>query len=715
MADVNVAAGLTYDGNTGRKCWATARERNRMRARYAIRQRVFGNCSLSDETVQMDGNGFHIHRDSGSDTDHLAEENIPRYDLQYGKKIQEVLRRIVRGDTSYFSILFMEENFSLLNNAFPVSLIWETGDAMDDSLLEYQRLRSRLGRDGVARLVIYLCELETCTVLEYAVWLIRYRIIRQLILGGIDLTIRGRYHHRQFSDQPYRKNDVSIGTMVQKYFFAAFIPLGLSCYIVSRMVELRRSAWTRRQTMDPSTVPVRAKCEVCGKLMEANVLLFLWESPSSGISCPFHHQFCDSCLWMDIVENLRYRLTDVVACPVCCAKSLNDIVVRIDNSLCHGWNDLSNAVTSKTISHKRFEESLRRYKELPLDSLMVKRAGRKKKHVHECEMIYSTWSEAVQSSLGRTQTARRDKFLHSAERGSFHYVKGCLDAGVDVNVQNEYGQTALLIAVWLNFVPVVQLLLDYGGDPCIPANGKVTCWSVAFRHNQQDILDLLRTAGVNDGGNALLLPFSPDCALHSSNASFSLLIDWSSNHPGAGSFSLDECFVAPYLDSLIGLWSSLPLEVSSKKKAGPCSERSYYCDVHGTITTTLSSVLRKAAFNHDLPFTFVACGPHMRFLSYSESGAILAPHIDLSRTDPQTEARSTHSFLLYLTTCEYGGETSLIGDVTGEGRNLVLASVAPKRGRLLVFPHRCPHEGLLVVDTPKVLIRGELWLRLQNG
>ena len=38
-----------------------------------------------------------------------------------------------------------------------------------------------------------------------------------------------------------------------------------------------------------------------------------------------------------------------------------------------------------------------------------------------------------------------------------------------------------------------------------------------------------------------------------------------------------------------------------------------------------------------------------------------------------------------------------------------LADVKPVRGRLLVFPHDCPHAGRPVVDAPKLVLRGELW------
>ena len=39
---------------------------------------------------------------------------------------------------------------------------------------------------------------------------------------------------------------------------------------------------------------------------------------------------------------------------------------------------------------------------------------------------------------------------------------------------------------------------------------------------------------------------------------------------------------------------------------------------------------------------------------------------------------------------------------------VVLASVSPRRGRVLIFPHACPHAGRAVQDVPKLFLRGEL-------
>ena len=132
---------------------------------------------------------------------------------------------------------------------------------------------------------------------------------------------------------------------------------------------------------------------------------------------------------------------------------------------------------------------------------------------------------------------------------------------------------------------------------------------------------------------------------------------------------------------------------------------------------------------------------------------------------------STHTFILHLVSCQHGGETVMLrqlaspappdgkggiacvdggggggggadadadggggggggGDAdadalersgAGEGRvhapdsdpdpdpgPWILGSAAPARGRLVIFPHICPHAGLPTIDAPKVFLRGEL-------
>jgi ankyrin repeat protein len=145
--------------------------------------------------------------------------------------------------------------------------------------------------------------------------------------------------------------------------------------------------------------------------------------------------------------------------------------------------------------------------------------------------------------------------------------------------------------------------------------------------------------------------------------------------------------------------------------------------------------------------------PRMRFMYYENVGGRMMPHVDLSKSDRvgpwQRMVGSTHTFLLHLRDCPRGGETVLLDTLLNQGGGIigvgageakrrrvggggsaaaataagrstggeseassnqhVLASVAPRRGRLLLFPHTCPHAGLEVVDAPKLFLRGELW------
>ena len=219
-------------------------------------------------------------------------------------------------------------------------------------------------------------------------------------------------------------------------------------------------------------------------------------------------------------------------------------------------------------------------------------------------------------------------------------------------------------------------------------------------------------------------------------------------HAGAGAAMVDGAFSEAFLARLTALWRSLPTAPPEK---AACSERAYFCDAEGWVSAAIAEALRGsatatatatgaggtgAASSSELSNWNSVGGcseamPHMRFLHYAESGGFLAPHVDLSRNHPfplpashthrrakhakdEGGWRSTHTFLLYLTDCAGGGETALLqklphpDDDSSSSSSNVLAAVAPRRGRLLVFPHNCPHEGRPVVDVPKVFLRGEL-------
>jgi hypothetical protein len=137
--------------------------------------------------------------------------------------------------------------------------------------------------------------------------------------------------------------------------------------------------------------------------------------------------------------------------------------------------------------------------------------------------------------------------------------------------------------------------------------------------------------------------------------------------------------------------------------------------------------------------------PRCRFLTYLEPGGDMQPHVDLSKQldeyDPRSAAKSTHTFMVHLADCSAGGETVFLTRLNAgggpqadstqpqreerqqeqeqeqeeeEGGGLgagVLGSALPQRGRLVIFPHECPHAGLPVLDVPKKFLRGELLIQ----
>jgi hypothetical protein len=108
---------------------------------------------------------------------------------------------------------------------------------------------------------------------------------------------------------------------------------------------------------------------------------------------------------------------------------------------------------------------------------------------------------------------------------------------------------------------------------------------------------------------------------------------------------------------------------------------------------------------------------YQRFLEYTKSGSGLDPHTDGTKVccDHPDMYTSTHTLLLYLTDCERGGETVLLSDcgssLQQKKKYSMLYACAPRRGRLLLFPHATPHAGMPVVDLPKICLRAEVCLR----
>eukprot|EP00947_MAST-08B_sp_MAST-8B-sp1_P003986 g3986.t1 len=238
-----------------------------------------------------------------------------------------------------------------------------------------------------------------------------------------------------------------------------------------------------------------------------------------------------------------------------------------------------------------------------------------------------------------------------------------------------------------------------------------------------------------------------------------ILIPSDSSHPGAGAFLVHGAVDESVLERLDALRLQLPLD--AKKR--PTAPRRFYADDDRWVTSIVADALRRVGRFADRctnratssddeetdsnkkqqqqqqqqqqvaaqsltavtdPAAAVAAAagsgsgggggglvyedmlPWFRFIEYADRGK-LDPHTDGSNGHPVTHQKSTATFLLYLSTCEAGGETELLETVSAGAR--VLASVRPRRGTLFVFPQKSPHAGRVVYEEePKVALRGEL-------
>jgi Ankyrin repeats (many copies)/2OG-Fe(II) oxygenase superfamily len=716
------------NSDDGRKCWQTARERERLRARFLIRDRVAAEASAAVNETSSDFPQSPSHK--GTRVDPLLVMNTP-------SQVQLVLQNlqcIQNGDRSKFSLTLMSKQCELLSSVIPTNhLILEDSSVLPHAL---DLCVAWFGREYSTFLQEYIASLSGFSTMEYAVWMGKYSILGSLLVGGINPCLRSRHvaddqdddkegvvvngKSLQSQNVTWQERSMVIGTRVVQRLYDG-VPLPLKCYIVKRVVDMRMNAFLvcKKSESERHADLGSTACPLCGEV-SVPLSFRLYMSPCN-------HSFCEPCFWKDFLFHIddRGEVDDVILCPVCgqtgIVPSLIDKYNR--NGCCPPSEHDAKLVGKKHLDvspAQRSLKSLRRLSLLPLDRKALKDQGSKRKKIPEAQQLVSSWYGAVAPSLGSTQEVRRDKFFANIERNAIHFVRGCLVAGVNVNWTNEYGQTPLYLAAWRGNSQMVDLLLHYGADPWISANGGSTVHSICAWHGHSQCVALLEeylesmevdVARQVELVHPLTSPLGNEEAI--AQLSYVTLIEEELDHAGAGSYLIDETISSQVVNRFLKLWKSLPQESSHKKKSSaPCSVRSYYCDAERHVCRLLKTILERAGLASPSQPTLVF--PYMRFLDYAQEGIVLAPHVDLCRVDPGSGQRSTHSFLLYLTDCERGGETTLLGDLSGEGRSQALATIAPKHGRLLLFPHACPHEGNQVIDVPKILLRGEVMLSKVN-
>ncbi|KAF0688341.1 Aste57867_20053 [Aphanomyces stellatus] len=386
------------------------------------------------------------------------------------------------------------------------------------------------------------------------------------------------------------------------------------------------------------------------------------DGPSSLVLSPCNHPICLVCFWAHFAS---LRIDHDMSCPHCNAEVVNpaakcpprpppttDSPTEIADKSFQAYTSLS---TIPPKGHKNVKPVI---EALPL------------------------W-RALQLYVGLTPKQRDTEMFKAVAADNAARIKALVQVGVNVNCRNEYGQTPLFVAAWMGYGLVVDALLASGAATDLADNAHTVPAQCAAANGHMDIASRLGgTLDVDD----MRMP-----AVAAPPAVFVELIPSDSTHPGAGSGIFDNVFPDDFLARLDALHKNLPVAPKEKES---CSDRSYFCDSVGWVIQGIRNATGRAVF------------PNMRFLHYHDVGGSLPPHVDLSRTDLHG-VTSTKTFIIYLTTCASGGETNLLTSIVPN--NEIIAGVKPVRGRLLVFPHACPHEGAVVEHVPKLLLRGEMY------
>ena len=84
--------------------------------------------------------------------------------------------------------------------------------------------------------------------------------------------------------------------------------------------------------------------------------------------------------------------------------------------------------------------------------------------------------------------------------------------GVDLNIQTKRGFTALMVACWKGLTPSVSKLIDRGAKIELYDTGGRNCWGVAHDWHKEEVLEVLKKHGMEfktHGGTQVAFPPAP--------------------------------------------------------------------------------------------------------------------------------------------------------------------------------------------------------------
>ncbi len=90
--------------------------------------------------------------------------------------------------------------------------------------------------------------------------------------------------------------------------------------------------------------------------------------------------------------------------------------------------------------------------------------------------------------------------MRASERGYTKIAKALIDAGADLNIQDEDKNTALIWASWQGHIQLAKALIDAGADVNIQGEDKYTALARALVENHDEIAKMLIDAGAERQG-----------------------------------------------------------------------------------------------------------------------------------------------------------------------------------------------------------------------
>ena len=422
-------------------------------------------------------------------------------------------------------------------------------------------------------------------------------------------------------------------------------------------------------------------------------------------------------------------------------------------------------------------KSLQLFRTLPLTFKFTPQAKAKFKAAKLAAASAATATATATAStlfVGRFQQQRSNLLISSALQGKLQQVEQILLEGADINVRNGYGQTPLYCACWQGQAAVVRALLAFDANTTIVSNSQSSCQQIATHHNHHQVLALL----CNHQQGTPPPPPPPPPPLSTTSPPWHLLHPIAPP-PHSGLllptillttpnpvFFVDFDLQSPVLEYCKTKFEQYTGEsvregasafntnhrnknTKNLEMKTPHGERHtdparrFFCDEEGTISKHIIDILQQHGIHslHTIPATGatptkatprppppppptigqdqieqISILPYMRFLLYDQPGQQLLPHTDAAKYGIASTAKSTHTWILFLSDSSQGGATQFVDRIhTGteskqhtDSTIEILASVSPKRGRLLIFPHQTPHAGEKTGTSFKLLLRGEM-------